>query len=129
MTEIEQLARGVTDAWNRMDADGFAALCTEDFEFYLPRNLLEGGGYRGAEGIRSAMADARDSWDEVTVEFRDARSRGDRGVVHAHVTNRSHSGGPVLEYESWNAVRARDGLLSYFRAYVDEADALEDAGL
>jgi ketosteroid isomerase-like protein len=129
VAEIEQLARGTIDAWNRMDADGFAALCTEDVELYLPRNLLEGGGYRGADGIRRAMADARDSWDEVTLEFCDARAAGDRGVIHAHSKNRSHSGGPALEYEVWNAVRIRDGLVNYFRSHLDEADALADAGI
>jgi uncharacterized protein (TIGR02246 family) len=129
VAEIEQIARAVADAWNRMDEDEFTQLFTEDVEFYLPRNLLEGGGYEGHEGIRRAMADARESWDEVTVDLKDVAAAGDRAVMHMHVMNRSHGEGPVLEYEGWWALRLRDGLIAYCRSHLDEADALADVGL
>jgi ketosteroid isomerase-like protein len=125
----EQLMRSFVEAWNRMDEDAYCALCTEDVDFYLPRNLLEGGGYQGRDGVRRAMADARESWEAATVELRSIRDAGDRAMVQMHVTNRAHSGGPEIEYEGWFALRFRDGLISYCRPHLDEADAVADAGL
>jgi ketosteroid isomerase-like protein len=125
----EEFARSMADAWNRMDEEAFAALFTEDVEFYLPRNLLEGGGYRGHAGVRKAMADARETWAAVTVEPRSIRDAGDRAVMQLHVTNKTHDEGPVIEYDGWFVLRFRNGLVSYLRPYLDEADALAEAGL
>jgi ketosteroid isomerase-like protein len=119
----------MTEAWNRMDEDAFTALFTEDAEFYLPRNLLEGGGYAGHDGIRRAMADARDTWEAVTIELRSIRAVGDRALGNMRATNRTRGGGPVIEYEGWLALRFRGNLVSYCRSHMDEADALADAGL
>src|SRR6202011_4168764 len=63
------------DAFNRRDADLIADLTTPDFEWFpaLPGNV-EGGGYRGREGIETYLGEIRDTWEELRVvgdEFRD----------------------------------------------------------
>jgi hypothetical protein len=62
------VAKRATDAYNRRDVDGlFAELATPDFEWYPAIvRALDGGGYRGREGIEEFAADTRENWEEVT---------------------------------------------------------------
>ena len=60
------VAKRVIDAYNRRDVDGlFAELATPDFEYYpgIVR-ALDGGGYRGREGVEEFAADTRENWEE-----------------------------------------------------------------
>src|SRR5439155_3736937 len=62
------VAKRVTDAYNRRDVDGlFAELATPDFEWYpgIVRALDGGGGYRGREGVEKFAADTRENWEEL----------------------------------------------------------------
>ena len=38
--------------------EAWVECCATDIEMLLPRNLIEGGSYKGHEGIRRALADA-----------------------------------------------------------------------
>ena len=93
------VAKRVTDAYNRRDVDGlFAELATPDFEWYpaIVRALDGGGGYRGREGVEQFAADTRENWEEfqsIPEEFRDL---GDRVLVLGRLKGRGKgSGAPV----------------------------------
>jgi hypothetical protein len=71
----QELAKRGIDAYNRRDIDTFAELTTADFEWFpaLDRTV-EGGSYRGREGIETYLGDIRNTWEEYRVlgdEFRD----------------------------------------------------------
>jgi len=55
------LAQAVIAAWNALDRDAFVKLQHPEVEMTLPRNVLEGGSYRGHEGVRRAFNDAVES--------------------------------------------------------------------
>src|SRR5437660_26168 len=66
------VAKRVVDAYNRRDVDGlFAELATPDFEWYpgIVR-ALDGGGYRGREGVERFAVDTEENWAESKSSLR-----------------------------------------------------------
>ena len=61
------VARRAVDAFNRRDIDGFfAELATPDFEWYPAIvRALDGGGYRGREGVERFAAERSENWEEL----------------------------------------------------------------
>jgi ketosteroid isomerase-like protein len=116
-------------AWNERDAETLAALTHPEGEIVLPRNLLEGGSYRGIEGARRALADALETWEEVTVGIETIRDRGDQVVVLARTVNVPRREGPRTEYEAGYVMTVRDGKLLQLRPFMSHGEALEAVGL
>src|SRR5205823_3310709 len=92
------VAKRVVDAYNRRDVDGlFAELATPDFEWYpgIVR-ALDGGGYRGREGIARFAVDTEETWAELQIIPEEFRDLGDRVLVLGRIKGRGRgSGTPV----------------------------------
>jgi ketosteroid isomerase-like protein len=54
--ENVETVRRFFEAWNRGDVAAFMRLTRPDGEFLLPRNILEGGSYRGLDRIAGVRA-------------------------------------------------------------------------
>jgi len=64
---VEIAKRGI-DAFNRRDVDGFFALAASDFEWFpAMAGAVEGGGYRGRDGIEKYLVEIADAWEEYGV--------------------------------------------------------------
>ncbi len=113
----------------KRDEEGFVECFDPDCEFLLPRNLLEGGSYRGRDGVRQALADVYAIWEEVRFEIEDIRPIGSRVVVLSRTTNVGGGGAPPITYRTAYFYEIRDGQILYFRPYQKLAEALEAAGL
>ena len=111
------------------DAEAFAECFAEDAELWLPRNILEGGSYKGREGARRALADAFDTWADIRVKIESIREIGDQIVVMARVTNVGKEGTPSIEYEGVQLARLRESKIVHWRPYQSQTEALEAAGL
>ena len=109
--------------------EGFADCFDPNCEFLLPRNLLEGGSYRGGEGVRRAFADVHTTWEEVRFEVEDIRANGSFVVVLSRTTNVGKGGAPPVTYPTAYFYEMRDGRILYFRPYQVVGEALEAAGL
>jgi hypothetical protein len=60
---VELVKRG-RDAFNRRDIDGWADLTTSDHEFFAAlARVVEGGSYRGREGIERYFVEISDAWE------------------------------------------------------------------
>ena len=84
------VAKRVVDAYNRRDVDGlFAELATPDFEWYpgIVR-ALDGGGYRGREGVDRFAADTSENWAELQIIAEEFRDLGDRVLVLGRIKGR-----------------------------------------
>jgi uncharacterized protein (TIGR02246 family) len=126
----EELVRRLMDAWNSWDPDRVAALYTTDAEIYLPRNIVEGGGYYGREGVRRAVTDiVEDYWESITAEVLEVYGEGDRAVARVRMTNVGSDAGPEVIWDLWLVLRFRDGLVAYGRSLLDRDEAFRDAGL
>jgi ketosteroid isomerase-like protein len=89
---------------------------------------LEGGSYRGYEGIRRYYADREEAFGEGQVHVRGCETVGDDAVV-AHVlsTGVGRASGAVLEQELWMLIRVRDDRVVDWQAFTGRSGAMEAA--
>ncbi len=111
------------------DEEGFVECFHPNCEFLLPRNLLEGGSYKGCEGVRRAFVDIYTSWEEVRFEIEDILTAGSHLVVLSRTTNVGRGEAPPITYPAAYLYEMQGGQIVYFRPYESTADALEAAGL
>lgn len=126
---VETIIHRATNAFSDRDVDAFVDCFDPEAELLLPRNLLEGGSYRGHTGIRQAFADAFETWEEIHLELDDIRVLDDGVVALGRTTNVGKGDAPAVEFESAYLARLRDGKIAYFRPYQSHREALEAVGL
>ena len=70
-----EIVKRAIDAFHRRDLDAHDVLFTPDFELFPAlRGAVEGGSYRGREGIEGLFDATRDTWEDYRIiadEFRD----------------------------------------------------------
>ena len=127
--ENVEVVRDALDAFGAADVERLLQFMDPEIKFEPHLALLE-GNYRGHDGVREFMADAFEA-PEVSVPRidRDFRDLGDR--VLASGTFYIRGGRSGIEYEAPFAIlaRVREGRIVHLKDYVNEAEALEAAGL
>jgi ketosteroid isomerase-like protein len=111
------------------DVDAWVECFHPDAELLLPRNLLEGGNYRGHAGVRQAFVDAFETWADLRFELDELRMLGDGGVALGQTVAIGKGDAPAVAFQSAYLVRLRDGKIVYFRPYQSHHEALEAVGL
>ncbi|HME04466.1 MAG TPA: nuclear transport factor 2 family protein [Solirubrobacteraceae bacterium] len=125
------VAKRVVDAYNRRDVDAlFAELATPDFEYYpgIVR-ALDGGGYRGREGVEKFAADTRENWEELQSLPEEFRDLGDRVLVLGRMKGRGKGSGVPVESPYATILDFRGDRIWRSRVYLDRAEGLRVAGL
>ncbi len=128
--ENVQLAKRGVEAFNRRDLDAFAETITPDYEWvgaFL--GSVEGGSYRGRDGIARYFSEAEQIWEELSVTGEDFRDLGDTVLVVGRMAGRGRSSGVQVDTPYTMIVEFRAGRVSRSRAYLDHAEALRAAGL
>jgi ketosteroid isomerase-like protein len=127
--ENVEIARRMIRAFEERDTDALLECTDADCELLLPRNLIEGGSYKGHEGVRQALADAFDTWESINFEVHDVRATDDGAVVLSRTTNVGKGETPTIESEFGYLFRLRRNKITYMRSYLTPREALEAAGL
>ena len=125
------VAKRVVDAYNRRDVDGlFAELATPDFEYYpgIVR-ALDGGDYRGREGVEKFAADTRENWEELQTLPEEFRDLGDRVLVLGRMQGRGKASGVPVDSPYVTILDFRGDRIWRSRVYLDRAEGLRVAGL
>jgi ketosteroid isomerase-like protein len=124
------IAKRAIDAFNRRDADLLADLTTPDFEWFpaLP-GTVEGGGYRGREGIETYISEIGDTWEELRIFGAEFRDLGDRVLVLGRAEGRGRGSGVPVDTSHGFVVELRGDKVSRVRTYLDHGEALRAAGL
>jgi ketosteroid isomerase-like protein len=123
------VVQAVIAAWNARDLEAFLELQDPALEMTLPRNLLEGGSYRGIEGARRAFEDAVESWEINQVSVEDMRAVDDQVVMLGRALKVARRGGPQVEYELAIVMRIRNGKIVESNSFLTHDQALEVVGL
>src|SRR4051794_25994090 len=92
------------------------------------RALLEGGDYKGHDGVRRFMSDMDEDWAEREIEVDEIRDLDDSILVLGHFRAKGRSGVELRQPLAWRS-RLRDGMLVRMQAYSDVSVALNELGL
>ncbi|MDX6606402.1 MAG: SnoaL-like domain [Solirubrobacterales bacterium] len=125
-TNLETYQR-ILETFNREGVDGVLHFFTDDVEVYDPD--LPSGSYRGPEGARRVVEMLSSGFEDV--EVRDFRllPAGDRVVALLHTHSKGERDDIEMDVHDAHTITFRDGKISYWRLYIDQAEALTDAGL
>jgi ketosteroid isomerase-like protein len=124
-----ELAYEGLDAFNRRDLDAFLALADADVEFVSLLAPVEGGTYRGHDGIRRMWENTAEVFPDLIAEIVEVRELGD--VMFGAVHFRAHGAGSdvPLDWTVWYAARWRGGRCVSVHSFETKTEALQAAGL
>ena len=125
--EIRTLAEVAFAAMNSGDYEAFDRLMAEDVEFTSLVAEAEGMTFRGHDGVREWWETVRGAFQEAHWEVLEVRGAGDRAVIHFRLSGTL--GSVPVEQTMWQAVKLRDGLVSWWAFFRTEPEALEAMGL
>ena len=125
------VAKRALDANNRRDVDGlFAELVTPDFVWESAlAGGLDGGSYRGREGVERFAADTSEYWEELQNTVEEFRDLGDRVLVLGRLRGRGKGSGAQVEAPLAMILDFRGDRIRRMRAYLDRAEAFRAAGV
>jgi Ketosteroid isomerase-related protein len=125
-TNVEIFQR-VIEAFNRDGVDGVLPYYTEDAEVYDPD--LPAGTYRGRDAVGRVIEMLMSGFEDV--EIRDFRllPAGDRVVALIHTHRKGERDDLEVDTRDAHTITFRDGKITYWRIYLDQVEALQDAGL
>jgi ketosteroid isomerase-like protein len=127
MTTNLETYRRIIESFNRDGIDGVVPFFADDVEAYDPD--LPEGPYRGPEAVRHVVEQLMSGFENV--EVRDFRllPAGDRVVALLHTRAKGERDDLTIEQRDAHTITFRDGKIAYWRLYLDQAEALSDAGL
>ncbi len=125
-TNLETYQR-ILETFNREGVDGVMPFFTDDVEIYDPD--LPEGPYRGPQAAKRVVELLTSGF--ANVEIKDFRllPAGDRVVALLHTRAKGQSVDLEVEQRDAHTITFRDGKIAYWRLYLDQAEALADAGL
>ena len=128
--ENVEVAKEVADAFNRRDVEGFFARAASDFEWFpAMAGAVEGGGYRGRDGIEKYLVDIGDAWEEYRVLAEEFRDLDERVVMLGRIEGRGRGSRAWIDSATGTIFEFLNGKMSRVRTYLDHGEALRAAGL
>jgi len=127
--ENVQIVRRAFSAFQGRDSKAWVNCFHPDVELLLPRNVLEGGSYRGHEGVKRALADAFETWEIFGFDIQDIRTVDDRVIALGRATTVGKGDAPSIEFQSAYLFKLCEGKINYLRPYQSHSEALEAVGL
>ena len=128
-TNVE-IFKQLIEAFNERGLEGALEFFDEDVEVYDP-DLQDGATIKGHAGVLGVIGEIVDAFDVMKVENYEAIPVGDRVValVHTGGYGEGRRGEMDVELHDAHLMTFRDGKITYWRLYLDQAEALADAGL
>jgi ketosteroid isomerase-like protein len=119
------------EAFNRRDPEAFMRYVGADFE-WRPFLLagIEGGAYRGHEGVREWFANVDEMFEGFSAETSEIRDLGDRVVILGTLRARGRGGGVPVDSPLGVVVGFdKEGVARRGVAFTSHAEALAHAGV
>jgi ketosteroid isomerase-like protein len=128
MSDNVALVRRSFEAMAAWDVDALLRLYATDVEFLpLTGTRVETGGYRGHEGVRAYLAEARDLWDVLEPEGVEFVDLGDKVLVGGHCRVRGRASGAESDPACAWVIGVRDGKITSHRTCTSFDEALDAA--
>jgi ketosteroid isomerase-like protein len=126
--ESIEVARRSFEAWNRGDTETWIESWDEEAEFHPMRARLEGGAYRGHQGLRRFISEMSEEWDEVRFEVDSIQEAGQMLVATGRVSAKGRASGIDLDVPLALVGRVCAGKIAYSRFYPSPEEAFRAAG-
>jgi ketosteroid isomerase-like protein len=125
-----EIYKRMLGAFNERGLEGAVEFFDEDVEVFDPE-MPEGTRIRGHDAVLRTFGEMLDAFEKMTVENFELVPAGDRvlALIHTSGYGVGRYGGMDLETRDAHLMTFRDGKIVYWRLYVDQAEALADAGL
>jgi ketosteroid isomerase-like protein len=117
----------VLEAFNREGIDGVLPFFSEDVEVYDPD--LPPDAYRGREAVRRVAEQLMSGFKDVEIQDFRLLPAGDRVVALLRTRGKAERDDLEIEMHDAHTITIRDGKIVHWRLYLDQAEALSDAGL
>jgi ketosteroid isomerase-like protein len=114
-------------AFNREGVDGVLPYFSEDVEVFDPD--LPPDAYRGREAVRRVAEQLMSGFKDVEIQEFRLLPAGDRVVALLRTSGKGEGNDLEIEMSDAHTVTFRDGKIVHWRLYLDQGEALADAGL
>jgi ketosteroid isomerase-like protein len=118
------------DAFNRRDIDAFVEPTTADFEWFPALGMaVEGGSFRGREGVGSYFEALHATWEHVRLVPEEVRDLGESVLWLGRIDGRGRGSGVPVDAPMGAVFDFRGDKVWRARSYLDHGEALRAAGL
>jgi ketosteroid isomerase-like protein len=128
-SELAQIARRGYDAFNRGDLEASLADLDPGIEWWPASDEPITDPYRGHDGYRRLLAEAREGVPDLQVEIEELYVVGDQVVTCVRFWGRGRDSGASVEIRETHLARVRQGKIIEVREYREKHEALEAVGL
>jgi ketosteroid isomerase-like protein len=126
---IERLRRSI-EAYNAREKEAWIGYFHSSVEFHSVFAAVGGGVYQGHDGLRRWWRDLEDAWgDAFRTEPETYFDLGDQTLVFNSYHGRGQHSDVEVAMPVALVFKWREGLIVYFKSYVDRAEALSDLGV
>jgi ketosteroid isomerase-like protein len=125
-TNVEIYQR-MLEAFNRDGVEGVLPYWADDVEVYDPD--LPSVRYRGHEAAKTVVEQLMSGFENVEIKDFRLLSIGDRVVALLHTRAKGGKQDLQVEVRDAHTLTFRDGKVVHWRLYLDQVEALTDAGL
>ena len=123
---VDRFVKGI-EAFNRSEIPGVLRFMDPEIEFEHRLAALQ-GNFVGLDGVRGWLADLGEHFEAVQIHCPDVRDLGDRVLGLGTLRATGKESGVETEQPFAVVARYRDGRMTEFIDFGDEAEALEAAG-
>jgi ketosteroid isomerase-like protein len=127
--ENVEVVRRAMGAFNRRDADDFAALCTQQVEIVPIRAAVEETIYQGPDAVDRFFGESDQTWERLSVEADELRDLGVTVLALGTLLARGRGSGADVEMQLGWVFEFEGGLIAAVRTYPSGKEALEAVGL
>jgi ketosteroid isomerase-like protein len=127
----EEIVQIVRNAVERFQATGEMSpgMTVEDVAWHDPPDFPDAQVHIGIDGVVNALGVWADAWDDWQIEIDEFVDAGERVLVRGKQRGRGKETGVLVEQPLCLVYLMRDGKAVEVRAFFDEGQALEAAGL
>ena len=124
-----EIVKRALEAFSSGDAETFAGLTTDDFEWRTGLGAVEGEVFHGREGVETYFARLSNAWEQFRFLADEFRAGGDVVLVLGRLEGRGRGGGVPVDSPVGAVWELRDRKIWRLRAYLDQAEATRVAEL
>jgi ketosteroid isomerase-like protein len=122
-----ELYQRILETFNREGVEGVMPYLADDVEVYDPD--LPPGRYRGPEAVKWVSEQLMSGFENVEIRAFKLLPAGDRVISLLHTYAKGERDDLEIEARTAHTITFRDGKIAYWRLYLDQTEALTDAGL